>query len=111
MSVIGRLIRIARAVLEQVIAGIFKQLNIVEEQIQAPIQRFMQEVLGGMWRGRGADEFIRTISEEVLPVIAEILTLITGFNGNIRTAVTIMDEADQNCRNRVSALRNTIDSI
>lgn len=111
MSLKKILIRIAKAVLEQVISQITQQLNIVQDQVQARLQSYVQQVLGGVWTGKGADAFVGTISDEAMPRISNVLEAVTGMNTGIVNARQVMEEADSRVRSMVDSLRDVFSSI
>lgn len=105
------LLRIARAVVEQVINQVTQQINIVDQQVKSVLQNYVQQVIGGVWIGKGADEFVNEISGKAVPQITQLIGSITMINTNVRTAVQIMDDADNRARAKIDQLRNTFESI
>lgn len=105
------LMRIARAVLEQVIGQITQQVNVVEDQVKSRLQSYVQEVLSGVWTGNGADAFVATINDEALPRVQNIVDSVGGMHSGINNALQVMDEADQNVRSMVDGLADTFASI
>lgn len=105
------LLRIARAVVEQVINQVTAQINVVEDQVRQVLQGFVQQVLGGVWQGRGADEFVNEISSVAMPRLTQLIGSITMINTNVRTAVQIMDDADTRARAKIDQLQSTFDRI
>jgi hypothetical protein len=105
------LIRIARAVLQDVMSQTTQQFNVVENEVQRQMQNHISEVLGGVWTGNGADRFVASINEEAMPVVSEITGSLTNTNVNVQTALEIMDNADQKVRQMVDNLANTFEQI
>jgi len=105
------LLQIARAVVAQVQSQLTQQLNIVQNQVEAQFKNYIQTVMGGVWTGRGADAFVESVNKEGMQIVENILTGVTGMNGNITRAVEIMDQADRTCRSAVENLTSTFDAI
>jgi uncharacterized protein YukE len=110
-AVFRKLLAIAKAVVQQVQNMITAQINVVQTDVEARINRYIQEVVNDMWQGRGADAFVQAIQSDVTPKIAQITQKVTQTNRNIATAVQIMDEADTKVTGIVNKLRDTIDKI
>jgi hypothetical protein len=110
-SLFQKLLKIARAVVEQVKNSVTQQLNVVEEQVQRQLEAYIREVVGGVWTGNGADRFVATITEEALPALSQLTAAVTQTQRNIQTAVQILDEADMNVRSAVENLASKFESI
>lgn len=89
------LIRIARAVVQNVLSQLMKQLNVIQEQAQRPMQEMVQQVMGGVWVGRGADAFVEEVSNLMIPGVGKVGQGITTYHKNIQNAMDVMDQADQ----------------
>lgn len=112
MSLIRRLIRIARAVLESVIGQMLQQINLMDDQVLNPMQRLTQEVAGGsIWKGRGADKFVEEISGVATPQLQNIIQGISQYRGNIVDAANILDDADQQAARQFENLASTFEQI
>lgn len=105
------LMRIARAILQSVIGQITQQLNVVENQVQARLKSYVQEVLGGVWTGQGADRFVEATNNEALNMLNGIVEQVTGTRNSITQALDIMDQADQQVRSLVENLIDVFQSI
>lgn len=105
------LLRIARAVLQSVIGQITQQLNVVENQVQARLKSYVQEVLGGVWTGQGADRFVETVNSDVMNMLNGITEQVTNTRNSITQALDIMDQADQQVRSLVENLIDVFQSI
>jgi hypothetical protein len=100
------LMRLARAVLDQVLQGLSQQFNIVQEAAMAPIKAIIGEVVGGAWIGKGADAFVNELSSIAIPGVTRIGDAITAKIGNLGKARDIVDQADAQCRGIVNGLRD-----
>lgn len=100
------LMRLARAILEQVLQGLSQQFNIVQEAAMAPIKAIIGEVVGGAWIGKGADAFVGELNSIAIPGVTRIGDAITAKIGNLNKARDIVDQADATCRGIVNGLRD-----
>lgn len=105
------LLKIARAILMQVISDIAKQIMDVEDNVRNPLDRFVQEVINGAWKGDGADRFVEEIQSEALPLVTQLVESVTQINTNLRTGLEIMDNADTRTRQIVENLTSQFEGI
>lgn len=89
------LMRLAKQVVEGVLAQLTQQLNVVQNLALAPIRAIVQQIVGGVWRGDGANAFVEEVSSLVIPGVGRVAETITGLNTNIRFAQGVMEHADQ----------------
>lgn len=103
MSVQSALIRMARAVVQSVIAQMTKQLSIVEEQAFNPMRAMIEAVTGGIWRGEGANAFVDEVSSLMIPGVGRVMEHISRTTSNVETAVEVIDRADEEVNRLVSS--------
>ena len=96
---------------EHAISTINLQGNTIGEQVLNPIQRMIQQVIGGAWRGPDADAFIQELDTAVLPEVKSLIGALQKFNGNIRSASSIIVKADEATRGMISGLAEAFDHI
>src|SRR5215216_1157506 len=89
------LMKIAKAVLQQVLQGLQQQLKVVEDQAMNPMRQAVEQVTGGVWRGVGADAFVDEVSSISLPGAGVVREQINDFHNNLMRAQEIMEEADK----------------
>jgi hypothetical protein len=89
------LLKLARAVLENVVSQVGGQLRIIQEQVIAPSRGIIQTVTGGVWRGKGADAFVDEIASIMIPGVGQIGDKINEFTNNVTTAREIIERADE----------------
>lgn len=111
MSAISALISLARRVVESVKAELMKQLNVVEEQAHAPIQAMVQQVVGGVWKGEGANAFVEEVSGLVIPGVKQTSDHILRTHRNIDYAVDVIDRADEEVSRMAQALGDVFGGI
>lgn len=95
MAVKALLLRMARAVLESVLKGLTEQLNVVEEMAMAPMKLMIQQVVGGVWKGRGADAFVEEVTNLLIPNIGTVKEQISTTHANLIFAREVIDRADE----------------
>jgi hypothetical protein len=99
MSLIGSIsegmLRFARQAVEAVTSGLVQQISIVEEQALSPLRTILQQVIGTMWIGEGADAFAEEISSMVIPGIGAVADNIGWLNTGISRAGELISAADR----------------
>jgi len=104
MGLLSSLLRFARHVVHGVMNQINQQMNTIRESAMTPINQMVQQVTGGIWRGKGADAFVQEMQSEVLPAFANLLTGVGNTHNHINRATEIMNTADSNCASKVGSL-------
>lgn len=105
------LLRFARSVVQNVLSQLTQQMNIVQDQAYSPMQQMVQEVVGGVWTGRGADAFVGELNDLMMPRTNRIAEEITTLNQNIVYAVERIDEADNEVQTAVNSLGDLFSNI
>jgi hypothetical protein len=95
MSVENMLLHLARKIVEQVLEKLSQLLNKVQDEAAQPIRAVIQQIVGGVWVGRGADAFVDEVSNLVLPGIGRVGTSIQGMHTNVQSACDVIDRADE----------------
>lgn len=88
-------LRLARAVLDTILSQLTQQQNIVQDMALKPIDAMVQQVMGGIWIGKGADAFVQEVKSLVIPGIKASQTNITKMNSNLVFARERIIRADQ----------------
>ncbi len=91
----GFLMRFARKVVDGVLSQLTQQLKMVQELAMAPMRAIVQQVVGGAWRGEGANAFVQEVSNLMIPGVGRVAETITGLGTNLRFAQSVMDRADE----------------
>jgi len=89
------LMRLARGVLESVLSQLTQQKNIVAELAIKPMQLMVQQVVGGVWIGRGADAFVQEVTSLCIPRTQGIEMTIGTLGTNLVQARERIERADQ----------------
>lgn len=89
------LFRFVRKVVEGVLSQLMQQLNVVQELALAPMRAMIQQVVGGVWRGEGANAFVQEVSTMMIPGVGQVADTITTLNRNLTFAQNAIDRADE----------------
>jgi uncharacterized protein YukE len=89
------LFRFVRKVVEGVLSQLMQQLNVVQELALAPMRAIIQQVVGGVWRGEGANAFVQEVSSMMIPGVGRVADTITTLNRNLNFAQNAIDRADE----------------
>lgn len=88
-------LRLARAVLDTVLTQLTQQQSIVQDMALKPIDAMVQQVMGGIWIGKGADAFVQEVRSLVIPGIKTSQTSIVNMHRNLVFARDRIERADQ----------------
>jgi len=105
------LLRFARQVVQNILSQLTQQFNIVQEQAYSPMQAMVQQVMDGIWVGKGADAFVEEVSSLMMPGVGKIGEGISTYSRNIQNAMDVMDRADEQVAGIVNALGDIFDGI
>jgi uncharacterized protein YukE len=89
------LLRVARGVIENVLQQLMQQKNIVAEMAMRPMEAMIQQVVGGVWIGKGADAFVREVQSVMLPGVRIVEGNIGTMSRNIQFARDRIERADE----------------
>ena len=105
------LLRFARQVVQNVLSQLTQQFNLIQEQAYSPMQAMVQQVMDGVWVGKGADAFVEEVSSLMMPGVGKIGEGISTYSKNIQNAMDVMDRADEQVAGIVNALGDIFDGI
>lgn len=111
MNSMERLLRFARQAVQGVMSELTGQMNLVMEQVHSPMQQMVQQVVSGIWTGKGADAFVAEVTGLTIPGANRICDHITNTNRNIQRAIEVIDTADQAVTTAVNGLADQFASI
>jgi len=90
---------------------ILQQVNVVQEMAQKPMQMMAQQVVGGVWKGKGADAFVQEVQGLLMPNASKISDSMTIVHKNMTRAVDVMDRADAEVKTKCAALGDVFGAI
>lgn len=99
--------KFVRRLVEKAIKGIMDQVNIVQDAVKAPLSALVNEVLGGMWKGEGANRFVQEMTSEMIPLLVSIIGLNTSFANSITKGINRTDQAINQATNKAQSLFDT----
>jgi uncharacterized protein YukE len=105
------LLKIARAILNEVLGQIAQQINVLDDMVRAPIQAMVGEVTSGVWTGRGAEAFVQECTNMFIPETQGIVQSCNTMATSINRAADIMDNADKQARGMVDSLAGVFQGI
>lgn len=105
------LIRLAKKILQNVLSQLMQQFNVVQEQALSPMRMVVQTVTGGAWIGEGANAFVDEVSSLMIPGVGKVMDNITFVHGNLQFAQDVMEQCDDECNNRLTALGDVFGAI
>lgn len=111
MASFSRLLHFARMVVQNVCSQLTQQFNVVEDQAMNPLRRIIDQVVGGVWVGEGANAFVEELSQLMIPGVGRVMEDIDLMNRNVRHASEIIDEADRSVTSQVNALADVFGAI
>jgi uncharacterized protein YukE len=88
------LMRLARAVLGNILSQLTQQLNVVNEQGLDPMRAIIEQVTAGSWVGKGADAFVEEVSSLMIPGVGKVGEHISTMSQNLRSAQDTIEHAD-----------------
>jgi uncharacterized protein YukE len=105
------LIRFARKVVQGILSQLMQQLNIVQEQALSPMRAIIQQVMGGVWVGDGANAFVDEVSSLMIPGVGRVADHITSMHKNIQHACDTIDQADAMVQGKINGLADIFGGI
>lgn len=99
---------------EGIIKQIFDQSNIIDQLVMAVIKGFVDKVLGGAWKGKGADAFVNEMTSQFMPQIDGVKEALGGGAGvatQIRKAADAIKNADSQARSIVNGIADVFGNI
>ena len=89
-------LRKAQGVCNDVRGQLGNLVQMVEDAALAPMRAVVQQVVGGAWRGDGADAFVNEVTNLMIPGIGKVGESISGVNSNLGRAIDLVDTGDKN---------------
>jgi hypothetical protein len=105
------LIRFARKVVQGILSQLMQQFNIVQEQALSPMRSMIQQVMGGVWVGEGADAFVEEVSGLMIPGVGRVADNINIMHTNLQHACDVIDQADAVVQGKINGLADIFDAI
>lgn len=100
----GRILQFLRNPVEGIINQIMQQVNVIQDAVTAPLRAMVGEVMGGIWKGNGANRFVEEMNSELIPSLVNIASVNTNFGSAIKKAMERIMGASQTAKSKVSPL-------
>jgi phage-related protein len=107
----GRIFKLFSGVVEGIINQIMQQVNVIQDAVTAPLRAMVSEVMGGIWKGNGADRFVEEMTSEVIPSLVNIAGVGTNYGGALKKAMDRMMGASKSALGKVSPLTDIFSRI
>jgi hypothetical protein len=90
---------------------IMGQLRAMQDDVMSPIDRLVNEIMGGAWVGDDADAMVNEIRTTVIPMVQELIAAIGGINTGVGRSLDLFQSTDTQAAGRVDDLVGTFSSI
>jgi hypothetical protein len=97
--------------IDGIIGSIMNQFSFIQDLITTPLRALVNQVMQGVWKGNGADKFVAEMTNEVIPMIAGILTGTQNFAQGIKKSQEHMMQGFQQASSIANSLFDTFNSI
>jgi hypothetical protein len=108
-AVMQALLRLARRILESVVAEIASQMKIVQEVAEQITGSFIPML--DSWIGPDKDAFQDMVLREIIPLVVALVGALLGIQTGINSAIDRIDQADKKCVGHVNDLSSQFRSI
>jgi hypothetical protein len=83
---------------EDAINSVFDSINIVKnmisDEVEKPVSNMIQQVTGGIWKGKGADAFVEYMQSKFLQSAGQLTGHTNNFQKIIGSASEVIKNAD-----------------
>ena len=107
----GGIFKFVEDLVGNAIGQILKQVNVVQDAVTSPLRSLVNEVMGGMWKGEGANRFVQEMTSEVIPMLVNIMGFNTNFANNITKAQNRMNQAINQATSQAQSLFDVFGGI
>ena len=94
-----------------IISSILSQFNFIQDLITSPLRALVNQVMQGMWKGNGANKFVGEMTDEVIPMIASILTGTQNYANAIKKSQDHMLQGFQQASSIAQGLFDSFNNI
>lgn len=98
------ILRFIRNVVDGVMNTINQQFRMIGDAITSPLRGMISQVLGGVWKGDGANRFVAEMTNEVIPMLVNIANVGFSYNNLLRKAMDAMNNADRKATSEAQKL-------
>lgn len=103
--------KFARNLVSGLMNQIVSQVNVIQDAVTSPLRTLVNQVMGGMWRGDGANRFVAEMTQDVIPMLVNIMGFNTSFVGALKRTVDRMEQAERQANSRAQQLFDVFNKI
>lgn len=107
----GRIFKFARSIVSGIINQIMQQVNVIQEAVTSPLRAMVNQVMGGIWRGNGAERFVDEMMNDVIPMLVGITGVNHNYANAIKKAMDRMEQAEKQATGRAQQLFDVFGKI
>jgi hypothetical protein len=104
-------LHIARSAVRSATQQVQGQISITSESVMNPLRQVVSQVVGGVWKGGGADAFVEEINTIFLPTLQQLVQSVTRMNSHITYAIDVMDRAEQQATGVANQMGETFRNV
>jgi hypothetical protein len=93
------------------ISQILKQVNVVQDAVTSPLRGLVNQVMGGIWKGNGANRFVQEMISEVIPMLVNIMGFGNSYASAIDRARNRMNQAINQATSQAQSLFDVFNGI
>lgn len=90
---------------------ILQQVRVVQDAVTSPLRGLVQQVVGGIWKGDGSVRFVNEMTNEVIPMLVNIMNVNTSFASAIKKSQDRMNQAIKQSTSQVQTLFDVFGQI
>ncbi len=90
---------------------ILQQVRVVQDAVTSPLRALVQQVVGGIWKGDGSVRFVNEMTNEVIPMLVNIMNVNTSFASAIKKSQDRMNQAIKQSTGQVQTLFDVFGQI
>ena len=94
-----------------IISSILSQFNFIQDLVTSPLRALVNQVMQGIWKGNGAQKFVAEMTNEVIPMLASILTGTQNYANSIKKSQDHMLQGFQQASSIANSLFDSFNNI
>lgn len=94
-----------------IVGNILKQFDFIQTAVTAPLRGLVNQVMQGIWKGNGANKFVAEMTNQIIPMIASILTGTQNYANAIKKSQEHMLQGFQQASNIAQSLVDEFTNI
>ena len=107
----GRIFKFFRSMVSGIINQIMAQVNIIQDAVTAPLRAIVNNVMGGIWKGDGAQRFVDEMTSDVIPALVNIAGINNNYADAIKKTMDRMEQAEREATGIASGLFDVFSKI